>query len=266
MDGPPVYFFSDAHFGSHGPAQEELKVQRFHSLLQQAGSCRAEVFFLGDLFDFWFEYRHWIPKVQLDVLAAIRAFTRAGGTFHLIAGNHDFWAGEYFEKELGITLHLDDITLVRQGMRLHIAHGDGKAPSEIGYRLLRRVLRFRPNVMLYRLIPADWAYRLARFSSGRSRELNTRRPNTDFSEYDQAARAILSSGFDAVIMGHLHNAWVRRIDGGWWINSGEFYESFDYIILENGGFRLESWQPADDAAGVRPAPGHTESPSAHRPE
>lgn len=258
-----ILFFSDAHLGSHGPAQEELKIRRFVSLLQHARRSGAEVFFLGDLFDFWFEYKHYIPKTSVAVLAAIREFTAAGGDFHLLVGNHDFWMADYFERELGALVHRGDLPVVRQGLRLYLSHGDGKAPSEHGYRMMRAVLRFRPHILLFRLLPADWAYALARFCSGRSRHLNARRPPSAFARYDQVAGDILGSGFDAVVMGHLHSAWVRRLDGGWWANSGDFFENFTYLILENGEFRMATWNPetptdGETATGI-PAP--DESPS-----
>jgi UDP-2,3-diacylglucosamine hydrolase len=183
----PVLFFSDAHFGAHDQVQERLKVERFVELLRYANSIGAEVFFLGDLFDFWFEYHHWIPKAPTQVLAAIQGFTRDGGRFHLVLGNHDTWAGDYFSRDLGVEIHRDDVSVTRHGLRILISHGDGKAQSDGGYRLLKRVLRFRPNIALFRLLPADWGFRLARFCSGQSRELTAARPPKFLAEYDQVA-------------------------------------------------------------------------------
>ncbi|MEW5701935.1 MAG: UDP-2,3-diacylglucosamine diphosphatase [Candidatus Zixiibacteriota bacterium] len=239
----PILFFSDAHFGAHGEAQERLKVERFVSFLSQARTIGAEVFFLGDLFDFWFEYRHWIPKTAIGVTAAIHAFTAAGGAFHIILGNHDIWAGDYFTTHLGAEVHRDPVVLVRQGLRLHISHGDGEAPSDRGYRFLRRILRWPVNIRLFRLWPADWAYRTAHYFSGRSRDLTARRSADFLVEYDRVAAQILSTGFDAVIMGHLHHGWVRALENGWWVNSGEFYEAFTYVTLKEGRFRIEHWCP-----------------------
>ena len=240
----PILFFSDAHLGAHGAAQEQAKVERFVSFLQHARDLSAEVFFIGDLFDFWFEYHHWIPKVSIEVLAAIRRFTSSGGIFHLVLGNHDCWARDYFARDLGVQVHRDNVTVMRHGLRLYISHGDGQARSDRGYRLLKRILRWPPNIWLYRLWPADWAYRTAHFFSGRSRDLTGRRPPEFLQEYDRVAGSLLSSGFDAVVMGHIHQGWVRHIGSGWWVNAGEFYERFTYVVLENGSFRLEEWNPA----------------------
>ena len=237
----PVLFFSDAHFGAHGPTQEEEKIQRFVSFLHHARAIGAEVFFLGDLFDFWFEYKHWLPKHDVRITNAIRDLTAAGMPFHLMIGNHDCWAEDFFPKHLGVTLHRADVTISRQGLRLFLSHGDGKAPSDRGYRLLKRVLRSRVSIWLYRHLPADWAFRLANFTSGRSRDLTGRRPPKFIEEYDRVAEDLLRAGIDAVIMAHIHQGWVKRIDNGWWINTGEWYERFNYVRMEAGMFRLEEW-------------------------
>ena len=243
MSNPqPVLFFSDAHFGAHAPAHERVKVERFVSLMDHARQLNAEVFFLGDLFDFWFEYKHWIPKVPLDVLTAIESFTRQGGSFHLVLGNHDTWATNYFHDDLNVAVHRGDVRLERHGLRLFISHGDGKAKSDSGYRVLKRILRFRPNIALYRLLPADWAYGIAKFFSGQSRELTAGRPPKFLAEYDAVAEAELRDGSDAVLMGHLHQGWVRPMGNGWWINTGEFFEKFHYVLLQDGSFSLGEWK------------------------
>ena len=246
-DTRPILFFSDAHFGAHTPSQEKEKIRRFVGFLHHARGIGAEVFFLGDLFDFWFEYKHWIPKHAVEITAAIRDTTAAGCPFHLIIGNHDCWAEDFFPKHLGVELHRGDLTINRQGLRLVISHGDGKAPSDRGYRILKRVLRSRVSIWLYRFIPADWAFRLAKFTSGRSRDLTGRRSISDkrppkfLEEYDRVAEDLIKAGLDAVIMAHIHQGWIKRIGNGWWINTGEWYASFDYVKMENGEFRASRW-------------------------
>ena len=242
----PVLFFSDAHLGAHSPASEAVKVERFVGFMRHATHLNAEIFFLGDLFDFWFEYRHWIPKVPIRILSAIHEFTSRGGVFHMLLGNHDIWAADYFTSELGVQVNREDLSVTRQGLRILISHGDGKARSDKGYRFLKRILRFGPNISLYRLLPADWAFSLAGFFSRRSRHLTASRPPKFLPEYDNFAVASIRSGYDAVIMGHIHQGWVRRLENGWWVNSGEFFERFSYVILQDAEFRLASWDAGPD--------------------
>jgi UDP-2,3-diacylglucosamine hydrolase len=248
---PPVLFFSDAHLGAHSPVQEAVKVERLVGFLQHASEIRAEVFFLGDLFDFWFEYRHWMPKAPLRILSAILQFTRGGGTFHVLLGNHDIWAADYFSRELGVQMHRGDLSITRNGLRLLISHGDGKARSDRGYRILKRILRFKPNVSLFRLLPADWAYGLANFFSRRSRQLTASRPPRFLPEYEEVAATSIDQGYDAVVMGHIHQACVKRLGNGWWVNSGEFFERFSYVRLQGQEFVLEEWNPAVNTAAAK---------------
>ena len=218
-------------------------MERFVGFMQHAAQINAEVFFLGDLFDFWFEYRHWIPKVPIRILSAIHEFTAHGGVFHMMLGNHDIWAADYFTDELGVQVHRKDLSITRQGLRILISHGDGKAQSDRGYRFLKGILRFGPNIALYRLLPADWAFSMAGFFSRRSRQLTASRPPRFLQEYDTFAAASILAGYDAVVMGHIHQGWVRRLENGWWVNSGEFFERFSYVLLQNGEFHLGSWNP-----------------------
>jgi len=151
----PEYFLSDAHFGAHDRQTERMKIDRFVSFLAHPDRAGATVWFLGDLFDFWLEYRRVIPRVSIRVLAAIQSFVESGGEFHLLLGNHDYWVRDFFTAELGVILHQRDVTIERDGKKLLLTHGDGKAPSDGGYRILKNILRFRPGIWLYRHLPVD---------------------------------------------------------------------------------------------------------------
>jgi len=206
----PEFFLSDAHFGAHDEATERVKIDRFISFMANPERDDSSVWFLGDLFDFWLEYRHVIPRVSIRVLAAIRAFVDRGGEFHLLIGNHDCWTRDFFSAELGATIHRADVELERGGKNILLTHGDGKARSDRGYRLLKKILRFRPGIWLFRLLPVDWAFGLAGHSSGASRRLTSGRENRFEAEYHKFAEAKLTAGHHAVIMGHLHKPILER--------------------------------------------------------
>ncbi len=238
----PEYFISDAHFGAHDDQTERLKVGRFVSFLSHPDRAGVVVWFLGDLFDFWLEYRHAVPRVSVRVLAVIRSFVDAGGEFHLLVGNHDYWVRDYFAAELGITIHRKDVKIEREGKKILLTHGDGKAPSDGGYRMLKRVLRWRPGIWLYRHLPVDWALALAASTSHSSRRLTSGRTDKFAAEYREYATKMLGEGYYAVIMGHLHHAHLEQIGDGWYINSGEWFESFSYVLREGTSFSLLNWQ------------------------
>jgi UDP-2,3-diacylglucosamine hydrolase len=235
------YFLSDAHFGVHDRQTEQLKIARFVSFLAHPERTGAVVWFLGDLFDFWLEYRRAIPRVSVRVLAALRAFVDRGGEFHLQLGNHDYWTGDYFAAELGIHLHRHDLTIERENQKILLTHGDGKAPSDRGYRLLKKIFRFPPGIWFYRHLPVDWAFALASSTSHSSRRLTDSRTDRFAAEYREYALRMLSAGYHAVIMGHLHQPHLEKIDDKWYINTGEWFEQFSYVVREGASFSLHSW-------------------------
>jgi len=241
IDERREFFLSDAHFGAHDEELERLKVDRFVSFLAHAERTGAIVWFLGDLFDFWLEYRRAIPRVSIRILAAIRFFVDRGGEFHLLIGNHDFWVRDYFATELGAVIHQGDVIIERGGKKILLTHGDGKADSDRSYRILRKILRFRPGIWFYRHLPVDWAFALASSSSRSSRRHNNTHTEEFESEYRDYARRQLSAGYFAVILGHLHRPLIEQIDDGWHINSGEWFDRFSYITREGLSFSLRFW-------------------------
>jgi UDP-2,3-diacylglucosamine hydrolase len=238
---PPEYFISDAHFGAHPPDVEQRKIERFVSFLAHPDRQGATVWFLGDLFDFWLEYRHAIPKASIQVLHAIQKFVHDGGEFHLLLGNHDYWVNSFFTKELGVKLYREDVTIERDGKRILLSHGDGKAESDRGYRFLKKILRFRPGIWLYRHLPVDWAFSLARKSSHTSRAHTSNRSQVFANDYREFARKQITAGYHAVLMGHLHAAFCEELDGGWYINCGEWFDKFSYVTRIGEDFELHYW-------------------------
>ena len=193
------------------------------------------------MFDFWLEYRRAVPRVSIRVLAAIRSFVDRGGEFHLLAGNHDFWMRDFFSAELGAVVHRADVRIDRAGKKILLTHGDGKGQSDRSYRLLKKVLRFRPGIWAFRHLPVDWGLALASSSSRSSRRHNSARSEVFEAEYREYAEKQLSAGHHAVIMGHLHKPILEQIGGGWYINCGEWFERFSYIIRQGTSFSLHYW-------------------------
>ena len=242
IDDRPELFLSDAHFGAHDPETEREKVRRFVSFLSHPGHSGATVWFLGDLFDFWLEYRRAIPRVSVRVLSAIQSFIEHGGEFHLLLGNHDYWVRDFLTDEIGIILQRDDVRLERSGKSVFLTHGDGKAKGDRGYRLLKKALRFRPGIWAYRHLPVDWAFALASSSSRSSRRLTEHREDRFGAEYRRYAERQIAAGTHAVIMGHLHRPILERMGASWYINCGEWFERYSYVVREGTSFSLRFWR------------------------
>ena len=164
-----TYFISDVHLGELPPAQEKERVFRFLNFLRQLENDATRIFFVGDLFDFWFEYKYAIPKKHFPILYQLARLRERDIEIHYLPGNHDFWLGSFFNNELGIHTYDNEWQGVISGKKFYLFHGDGVAKKDVGYRMLRKFLRNRINLKLFRLIHPDWGIPFARFVSGSSR-------------------------------------------------------------------------------------------------
>ena len=233
--------FSDVHLKVH--PGEERQHREFVSFLRQFRPPEYDrIICLGDLFDFWFEYRHVIFSGYFDVLRAFADLRDAGVELHLICGNHDFWAGRFLREELGFQVHQDGVTLPLGSQRVQFVHGDGINPTDRSYRLYKRFARNPLVVSLFRAIHPDWAMALAQWVSHGSRSL--------LQEYDPAtgpeARALaayaeteLRAGrADVVLCGHAHAPSRIESENGLYLNTGDWLQNRSYVIWDGAGFAL----------------------------
>ncbi|MDZ4722351.1 MAG: UDP-2,3-diacylglucosamine diphosphatase [candidate division Zixibacteria bacterium] len=234
-----LYIFSDAHLGSSTPEHESHKVEQIGKLFEKVKSDGDRLIILGDLFDFWFEYKHAIPKDHHEVLFMIRQLVKSGLPVDYVSGNHDFWIGDFFEKQLGVKVHRDHLEMTYRGKKLFLIHGDGLAKADGGYRFLRRILRNRLNIRLYRLLPTDWAIPIAKRVSGTSRKHTSQRDHLFAPDYRAYAEKKIDEGYDAVFIAHLHIPIRENISKGVYINTGDFISHFSYAKVTQDTISLE---------------------------
>ena len=233
-----LYIFSDAHLGTANHELEQKKISHIESLFTKVSTDGDRLIILGDLFDFWFEYKHAIPKEHLKVLRMLAELVESGIKVDYICGNHDFWMGDFFEREVGLNLHRDSLDTEYDGRKLHLIHGDGLAKADRGYRFLKRVLRNPVNIWLYQKLPPDWAIPLAKFVSETSRDYTAKRDSTFAIDYEMYARRKMDE-YDVVAIGHLHIPVFKEYDNGVYINTGDFINHFSYAKMSDGVIALE---------------------------
>jgi UDP-2,3-diacylglucosamine hydrolase len=236
-----VFFLSDAHLGAGGEEKEKLKEERLLSFLDKVKEEGEFLYLVGDLFEFWFEYKNVIPKDHFTVLEKLKQLVEGGLKVKYLVGNHDFWLGDFLPREIGVPIFKKPLEVVHQEKKIFITHGDGLAKKDLGYRILKRILRNRLNVFLYRQVPPDIAYPLARFVARRSRESVQKRDSGHLGEYESFAAEKIKQGFDAVILAHTHVPVLRDFGEGIYLNLGDWFEHFTYGELHEGKFRLETY-------------------------
>ena len=194
---------------------------------------------LGDLFDFWFEYKHVIPKEHHRILVMLTELIQQGVRIDYVCGNHDFWMDDFFPNQMGIAVYKDNLDIEYENQRIHLTHGDGLAPADRGYRILKRILRNRLNIWLYRRLPPDWAIPLAKFVAGVSRKRTSKRGYKFADDYENYARSRLDDGNDIVAVAHLHLPLLKQYDNGTYVNSGDFIKHFSYVRIADRKVSLE---------------------------
>lgn len=233
-----VYFISDAHLGSHSEEVENKKISKLISFFNFIQNHADYLYIVGDLYDFWFEYRKAIPKINLKVLAKLLQLAESGTEIRYFAGNHDIWHESYFEKQLGIKVLHQHLEANHNGLKLFIAHGDGLAATDWKLRLLNRIMKNRFNIFLYKLLHPDLGIPLARLVSLKSKEKGENKYDEDYRNF---ALKKLNQGFDAVILGHTHKPLFEKINSKYYINLGDWVRSFTYLELNGTQFELKEW-------------------------
>ena len=138
-----MYFISDVHLSMNGSADEVVKRKHLNKFIHHVIKTGGTLFIVGDLFDFWFEYKYVIPKAYFDVLTILNKAKLNGVSLHFVPGNHDYWGREFLNETLFDKVYPNGITTEVAGKQFHISHGDGLLSWDRGYRTLRSLLRNR---------------------------------------------------------------------------------------------------------------------------
>ncbi|MEO6693842.1 MAG: UDP-2,3-diacylglucosamine diphosphatase [Ignavibacteria bacterium] len=232
------YFFSDVHLGLENSEKEKLKESKLIEFLNKAQDDAKEIFIVGDLFDCWIEYKQVVPRGYYRLLTKISDIVISGVKINYIAGNHDFWKGDYFREEFGIEICHTHIEREIEGKKFYIHHGDGFAYNDLGYRILKKVLRSNLSQKLYSIIHPDIGIKIAKATSATSRDHTN---DKDYSERDgikDFAIRKIDEGFDYIIMGHRHNPQMEEYKKGYYINLGDWINYFTYGKYKNNKFDL----------------------------
>ena len=243
----PCYIFSDTHLG-FAPADVERNVREFlRGLAGRAGS----VVINGDLFEFWFEWRHVMPRAAFRVLAAIADLRDAGIPVLMIAGNHDCWGGEILQQDIGIDYHVGSWRGDLAGWKACVEHGDGLRDREDRrYRMLRAVLRNPLAIRTFRWIHPDLAAPLAGGSSHASRSYAAR-------DGGRGLRAVAERRLESdpatelLVFGHSHVPALERMgSGGIYANAGSWLDAPTFLRVTPERIELRRWDGSPDGVAL----------------
>jgi UDP-2,3-diacylglucosamine hydrolase len=247
----PAFFFSDVHLGAQPPETERAKEDRLLRFLEMVRVGGRTLFCLGDLFDFWFEYETMIPSRYFGVLRRLQELSDAGVRLYFMGGNHDYWVRHdhrpgFLEREIGFSL-LGDEALVRAGgLRLLLFHGDGVGSRDLGYRLLKRLLRNRLAIASFRWVHPDLARRIGGLTSRISRRRDDDRIAIESSRRirEHAELLLAQRGdVDVVVAGHSHVPEDLTWGDRRYLNLGDWIHHASYAVVDEGRLSLETFDP-----------------------
>lgn len=243
-----TYFISDIHLGASALKNNKEREKLFVSWLSEAQKDAKAIFLVGDIFDFWFEYRKVVPKGFTRTLGKIAEITDSGIPVHFFTGNHDLWAFDYLPEEVGITLHREPARIVIDEKKFFIAHGDGLDLSDKGYLFLKSIFTNKLLQWMFARVHPNLAFSIGHGWSKKSR-LSHKPEEENFKGVNNEgminfAREILKTeSIDIFVTGHRHIPMnIELEEGVQFINTGDWVNHFTYAVFENGEIELKKYK------------------------
>ena len=246
--GKKIYFVSDFHLGSFPNEASEAREKRIVAWLQHIRTDASELYLMGDVFDFWFEYATVVPRGYIRFLGKLAELADQGIRLTFFKGNHDMWMFGYLEKELGARIVSDELTLERNGQKFYLHHGDGLGPGDRKYKWLKKVFRSRLCQWLFARLHPNFGIGIARRWSRHSRASSGAQEvfqGADREWLVQYANEILQNDYyDYFIFGHRHLPLDLTLDhGSRYINLGEWITNDSYAVFDGEKLSLKYWTP-----------------------
>lgn len=246
-----VYFISDFHLGIPDKENSLKREKLLINWLDEIKNDASEIYLMGDVFDFWFEYKTVVPKGYLRFFGKIAEICDSGIPIHLFRGNHDIWAFNYFQEELNIQLHRKPEIKIINSKKFYLAHGDGLGPGDKGYKFLRKIFEFKFNQWLFKWLHPDIGARMGLYFSRRSRIANLikegKKENNikdkDEMLYKYSKRVLKDDpSIDFFVFGHKHVPRnVQLSKSSRLIILGDWLTNFTYAVFDGEEIKLKKY-------------------------
>jgi len=246
--GKKVYFSSDNHLGAPTAEASKPREQKFLRWLDHIRPNAHAIFLMGDLFDFWFEYKTVVPKGFVRVLGKLAEFRDSGIEIYFFVGNHDLWMSGYFEKELGIPVYHDPKIFTINDSVFFLGHGDGLGPKDKGYKRMKKIFRDPFFQWLFRWVHPDIGVRLGHYFSVKNKLISGDEDQVFLGEENEwlvayAKRKLETAHYDYFIFGHRHLP--MEVDLGQqatYFNLGDWISHYTFGVFNGKTFQLETFE------------------------
>ena len=241
-----IYFISDAHLGSRLVENPREHEKRLVNWLDSIKSDATAIYLLGDMFDFWFEYKTVVPKGHVRFLGKLAELTDAGIEIHFFTGNHDLWTFGYLEKEIGLIVHREPIEVTLGEKRFFLAHGDSlMVDDDKKFKFIRKIFHSRFCQRLFRLVPPQLGQEFGFRWSMNNRKKMLSVENKFYGEEKEHAivfskKYIEYHSIDFFVFGHRHILLDFMLPNkSRVIILGDFIDIFSYGVFDGKEFKLE---------------------------
>ena len=239
-----VYFASDQHLGAPTHEQSLPREKKFVAWLDEVKKDAEAIFLLGDLFDFWFEYKTVVPKGFVRVLGKLAEIRDAGIPIYFFVGNHDLWMNDYFEKELNIPVFHEPKEVIINNKTFLIGHGDGLGPEDKGYKRMKKVFTFPLFQWLYRWLHPDLGVKFGQYLSVKNKLISGDEDANFLGEENEwlvqyCKRKLETKHYDYFVFGHRHLALeIKLQEKSTYFNLGDWIHYYTFGTFTETGFSL----------------------------
>ena len=243
-----IYFLSDFHLGAPDHASSLVREKKIVRFLESIKHDAFEIFILGDLFDFWYEYKTVVPKGYTRILGKLAEITDSGIPIHFFVGNHDMWMSGYFEQELNISVYHQPKTFQSNNKSFFIGHGDGLGPGDKGYKFIKKIFRNPLCHWLFGQLHPTLGMGLANYFSRKSKE-KTGTSDEHFLGEDKewlllfCKETLQKKNYNYFIFGHRHFPLDHKLtETSRYINLGDWIQTFTYATFDGTDMQLHEWK------------------------
>ena len=244
-----IYFLSDFHLGAPNASESLIREKKIIKFLDEIKTNAGRIFIVGDLFDFWYEYKKVVPKGYVRILGKLAEITDEGIPVHFFVGNHDMWMSDYFQQELNIPVYFEPASFEFNGKLFLVGHGDGLGPGDKGYKFIKKIFRNKACRWLFGIFPPYFGMGVAHYFSRKSRA-QTGQTEEVFLGADKewlisyCKKVIAKEHYDFLIFGHRHLPIDFKLnDRSRYINLGDWIKYFSYAVFEGEDLTLRYYHP-----------------------
>lgn len=247
-----IYFVTDFHLGIPTIEDSQMREKKLISFLDSIKDSCEELFLMGDLFDFWFEYKTVVPRGHVRLLGKLAEFIDNNIKVHLFAGNHDLWTFSYLQEEVGIQVHREPETMILKGKKFFLVHGDGRGPGDGGYKFLKKVFECKFNQWLFRMVHPDLGIKVAlKWSHNHRVKKLEKEANGNYYPDAESTRLYKYAqtesekdpSIDFFVFGHQHKA-MQYNTGNHAVTTvvGNWLRDFTYAVFDGEQIKLSNYE------------------------